>query len=105
MKIDDLIAALQPLAGWHVHAVSEKYNDTFPCYSVRRLERRERVDNRTNVILTSIKKPEFDQICGLVYRAKDVVRVDWSDDRVWIENKEYHLAYIQRIRLIEEKTS
>ena len=42
MKIGDLVTALQPLAGWHVHAVSGKCNDTFPCYSVRRLGQHER---------------------------------------------------------------
>ena len=105
MTIDELVSALQPLAGWHVHAVSEKFNDTFSCHSVRRLERRERVDSRTNVILTSTKEPEPGQMYGLVYRAKDTVRVDWSGDRVWIENKGYHLAYIQRVRpIIEEST-
>ena len=102
MKIDELITALQPLAGWHVHAVSQKVNDTFPCHSVRRLERHERVDSRTNVILTSTKKPECGQVHGLVYRAKDTVRVDWVGDRAWLENKGNSLAYIQRVRPIEE---
>jgi len=105
MTIDDLITALQPLAGWRIHAVSERINDTFPCYEVRRLKPREQEDSKTNVILTFTKEPKFDQVYGLVHRAKDAVRIDWSGDRVWIENKGYHLGYIQRVRpIIEEGT-
>lgn len=103
MKIDELITALQPLAGWRVHAVSEKFNDVFPCYAVRRLAPRER-ESGGNVILTFTKEPEFDRVPGLVLLAKDVIRVDWCNGRAWMERKENHLGYIERGRPIEEET-
>jgi len=101
MRINDLVEALQPLAGWRVHAVSEKYNDTFPCYAVRRLEQRER-ETRANVILASTEEPTFDRQPGLTLLAKDITRVDWCDNRAWLENRGNHTGYIQQTERIEE---
>lgn len=104
MKIDKLIKALQPLAGWHIHAVSDKIGEgTFPCYAVRRLERRER-ESKANVVLTSTKEPAFDRTAGLTFLAKDTIRADWVNGRIWLETRSRHLGYIQRVRPIEEAT-
>ena len=101
MKINELVEALGPLAGWHVHAVSNKIGeDTFPCYTVRRLERHER-ESKANVILTSTEEPIFDRIPGLAFLAKDTIRVDWIGGRAWLEQKKGQLGYIQRVAPIE----
>ena len=100
MKIDELVAALQPLVNWHIYAFGPKLNETTPCYAVRRLERLERRD-RQNVILATTEKAETGFPPGITLLAKDIVRVDWVNGRAWIEAKDQRLGYFQRVRPIK----
>lgn len=101
MKIDELVTALQPLAGWHIYASSDRLNETVPCYTVRRLERCERLDKR-NVILDA-NEQRLGFPFGITLLAKNIVRVDWARDRVWMEAKDHQLGYFQCMRPIERE--
>ena len=103
MKIDELVAALQPLAGWHIYASSDKLNETILCHAVRRLERYERLDKR-NVILDA-NEERLGFPFGITLLAKNVVRIDWAGDRAWMEARNCQLGYFQRIRPIKKDAS
>jgi len=100
MKTEDLVTALQPLAGWYIHGISYKLNNAVPCYAVRELAESEQEQHGRDVLLaTDEEYTGFPP--GIVLLAENVVRVDWAGDRVYIEAKHDQLGHIQRVRPIE----